>query len=219
MRLMLFSDRVICMGEEQKQHLIKNGCKSDKIRILLQPTNESLFIPPIDKKQSKLKLGWNPDKYYLLYVGTLQKRKGIDTFLKTIPIITEKKKDIVFVFVGKDDDNYAQRLKRFSKVQLIPPVDQKKTADYYRAADLLIHPAWNEGFPKTVLEAAACGLPIVARDIVGVSRVADKVFKTDNELVELIMHNILKPSNKSQLPHKYTWEELEKQYLKIFKQL
>jgi len=84
MRLMLFSDRVICMGEEQKQHLIKYGCKPHKIKILLQPTNESLFVPPVDRKEAKLKLGWDPNKTYCLYVGTLQKRKGIDTFLNII---------------------------------------------------------------------------------------------------------------------------------------
>lgn len=218
MRLMLFSDKVICMGEEQKQHLIRYGCKSNKIRILLQPTNERLFIPPINKKKAKIKLGWDPNKTYCLYVGTLQKRKGIDTFLKIIPIITRKKRNVVFVFVGQDDDHYAPKLKNLSSnlVKLIPPVDQKKTIDFYQAADLLIHPAINEGFPKTVLESASCGLPIIARDIVGIDRVADKVFKTDEELIGLILHNTLKPSNKSKLPEKYSWKVLSNKYLDLF---
>jgi glycosyltransferase involved in cell wall biosynthesis len=219
MRLMLFCDKIICMGEEQKQHLIKYGCKPEKIRIILQPIDESLFKPPVDRNVAKLKLGWDPNKTYLLYTGTLQKRKGIDTFLKIIPDLMGKNEDFVFILVGKDDDGYTPRFRRFplNKVKLIPPVRQRELVDFYQAADLLIHPAIDEGFPKTVLEAAACGLPIIARDIVGVGRVADKVFDTDEELIELILHNTLKPLNISKLPEKYTWKELENQYLEVFR--
>ena len=69
MRLIKYSDKIICMGQEQKDHLIKGGCKANRIEVLLQPIDESTFVPPLNREEAKLKLEWDLKKKYLLYVG------------------------------------------------------------------------------------------------------------------------------------------------------
>ncbi|MFX0139037.1 MAG: glycosyltransferase family 4 protein, partial [Candidatus Hodarchaeota archaeon] len=177
MRLIIYADKVICMGEEQKRELMKRRCKKEKIEILLQPTNELLFKPSQNRDKLRKELNLPPNKKILLYVGAIVDYKGINSLVKLAKYVVSS---YHFVLVGEDRQNYYQR---FSKVTqnftFAGKMSPEELVKYYQTADLLIHPSYIEGFPKTVLEAAACGLPIIARDIVSVGRVADKVFKTD----------------------------------------
>jgi len=53
-------------------------------------------------------------------------------------------------------------------IQFVPhTLDQRRVADYYRAADLYLHAARAETFPNTILEAMACGTPVIATAVGG----------------------------------------------------
>ena len=118
--------------------------------------------------------------------------------------------------MGKSITQYAAKLRKFDNVLLTGRVPHYKVAEYYQSADLHIHPSYVEGFPKVVLEAAACGLSTIARDIVGIDRIAKKTFVKDKELIEYVRHGKWEASNKSKLPKEYSWKNLEKKYLDIF---
>ena len=52
-------------------------------------------------------------------------------------------------------------------VRFIPPVDQDRLADYFRAADLVVVPSYNESFGLVAIEAQACGTPVIAANVGG----------------------------------------------------
>lgn len=55
------------------------------------------------------------------------------------------------------------------RIEFIPMVvDRETVADYYRAADIYLHPARAENFPLAILEAMACGVPVVASSVGGI---------------------------------------------------
>jgi len=216
MPFMTKADKLICMGDEQKEELIKHGCKPEKISILIQPTDQNMFKPVKNKKELRLKLKLPLNKKIILYVGNLTNFKGADTLVKVVKDITKKRKNIFFLIVGADKEGYKIKFKEFENVRLTGKVSEEEVIKYYQSSDLYIHPSHIEGFPKTLLEAAACGLPSIARDIVGVGRVATHVFERDEKLIDLILNTKLKASDKSKLPLKFTWHNLEKKYLKVF---
>jgi len=216
MPLIRKADRIICMGEDQKKELTKQGVKRDKINIILQPTDTDRFKPPKSKGKIREKLNLPKDKKIILYVGNLTNFKGADTLLRVVEEV--QLDDYFFVFVGEDREKYKNKFAKFDNVKLTGRILPNEVPLYYQAADLYIHPSYIEGFPKTLLEAAACGLPSIARDIVGVGRVATKTFKKDEELIGYILKGSWEEldKSKSRLPNKYSWNNLEKKYLDLF---
>jgi D-inositol-3-phosphate glycosyltransferase len=85
--------------------------------------------------------------------------------------------DLVVAIVGGPSGNgkatphhltrLAKRLGIARHVRFIPPVDQDRLAEYFRAADLVVVPSYNESFGLVAIEAQACGTPVVAANVGG----------------------------------------------------
>lgn len=85
--------------------------------------------------------------------------------------------NVMFIAVGESapPEVYGGAL-----VQFVPYVeDERRMADYYRAADIYIHAARADTFPNTVIEALACGTPVIATDVGGIPE----------QIVALDLHN------------------------------
>jgi glycosyltransferase involved in cell wall biosynthesis len=80
-----------------------------------------------------------------------------------------------------------EQLATTPNVKILGRVDHDTIADYYRAADLLVHPTLIDGLPNVLLEAAACGTPSVARDVGDCSIAASQTFSETNKLPDLLM--------------------------------
>jgi D-inositol-3-phosphate glycosyltransferase len=59
------------------------------------------------------------------------------------------------------------------RVQFLPPVPHDRLVDYYRAADVVVVPSRSESFGLVALEAAACGTPVVAAAVGGLTAIVD----------------------------------------------
>lgn len=108
-------------------------------------------------------LPWE-NKKVLLFVGNLVQRKKPDLIIRALTILGS---EYAAVFVGTgDQQEYLQSLAKeldvFDRVLFCGYVPNHALACYVRAADVLVLPSKSEGFPKVVLEALACGVPVVA---------------------------------------------------------
>ena|GEM_PF-5080658 len=218
MRLMFLANKVIVLGESQKSEAIKNGCKSEKILILPQPIDELNFYPAKSKSEAKKKLGIPTNKTVILWVGNLQDYKGIDSLKNLIICADKSKKDFLFLIVGKDFNNTSEKLRKASKIVRIEGViPNTEMVKYYQAADLLIHTSYIEAsVPNTIWEALACGTPAIGRDIRDIKKVADAVFRTDEELIDIVLCKNWKSSTHSKVPEEYAWNNLKNKYISVF---
>ena len=120
----------------------------------------------------------------LLFVGRIQPLKGLDVAVEILAGLGRRYRDAQLLVVGGASGPEGEReLRRFSdavhrhrlggRVRLVPPQPHHRLSTYYRAADVCLVPSRSESFGLVALEAAACGVPVVAADVGGLRTLVD----------------------------------------------
>jgi glycosyltransferase involved in cell wall biosynthesis len=122
-------------------------------------------------------LGVGPDTRVLLTVGRVSRRKGAATVARTARVLARGGERCRWIVVG--DGPAREGLADAPLVESVGRVAHNRMADYYHAADLLVHPSLIEGLPNVLLEAAACGTPSLARDVGDCAVAASRTFDKD----------------------------------------
>lgn len=168
-------DHLLVITEEDRIFL-KSLYSIDEISVMPgSPVDFDLF-KVIDKDIAKSKLSLERGKRYILFVGRLDEAKGLNYLLEGFDIIRERLKDIDLLFVGDGPFKerlieMARRLKILDYIKFIGQVKNTLLPFYYNASDLFVLPSLNEGVPVAVVEAMACGLPIIGMPIEGIRQI------------------------------------------------
>lgn len=130
------------------------------VQVIHNCVNTTLFTPAIDKAEAKQKVGLDPSSKVFIALGSLIRRKNNDILLD---YFSSCQGNEVFVVAGDGelDEEYKSRYKS-PKIKFVGRVD---SLPYLQAADYLVSASLSEGLPNTVLEALACGVPVVLSDI------------------------------------------------------
>lgn len=172
-----------------------------------------------------------------MYFGRLNPTKGPEKLALAAKKISEKRKDIAFVWVGPDEGK-AQEVKDLIKghknMHYLGPIRGKdKVSQMYQAADIYVLPSYREGLPLTIFEAMASGLPIVASPVNGVPyEVKENVnglfsnYGDTDSLVKNILYIINNKNfarklseNNKQKAKNYLWDNIYKSYMKEYRSL
>jgi len=165
------ADHVISVCEALKTKMIDLGITSDKISVIPNGVDLNLFSP-IDKKIARQKLSIFDDKKTILSVGSLIQVKGFDLLLEAVADIVKKNPDILLYIIG--DGPYRPKLERQIKkqnlgdiIKLMGVCPNKELKLWYSAADVFCLASSREGWPNVLMEALACGTPVVATNVWG----------------------------------------------------
>jgi glycosyltransferase involved in cell wall biosynthesis len=125
---------------------------------------------PREKRRDLVEKYALDDKRVILTVGRISSSegyKGHDRIIRALPEVIAQVPNAIYLIAGAGDDK--QRLEQFAaergltgRVVFAGHVPDGELADYYALADLYTMPSTGEGFGIVFLEAAACGLPVVA---------------------------------------------------------
>lgn len=112
----------------------------------------------------------NPDAPKLIIVCRQEKRKGVDCVIESLPLILKKFPGATLNVVGGGSEldtfkKLAHSLKLNDHIIFHGKVAQPKVLALLQQAELFCYPTASEGFPKAVLEALACGLPVVTTPV------------------------------------------------------
>lgn len=139
-------------------------------RIIPHGTDLSRFHPS-DKQAVRLDLGISPKARMILFAANGIRRnpwKDYLTLRSAIALVAERlpKQHILFIALGETGP---EEQVSPAKVEFVPfQKDPAVVARYYQAADVYVHAAKADTFPNTILEALACGTPVVATAIGGI---------------------------------------------------
>jgi glycosyltransferase involved in cell wall biosynthesis len=116
--------------------------------------------------------GENPGKR-VLFVGRLHPVKGAQYLLGAMKIIHQKLPEAKLVLVGDGEERehletLTDNLGIRECVEFAGRVPHERVQDYMNQAEVFVLPSLSEGFPVTILEAMACGLPVVATRVGGI---------------------------------------------------
>lgn len=141
------------------------------------PIDTELY-KPLDKKTVRTSLGLNPDKRYILFASQNLEddRKGFRFLKEAVGLLDSKnpalKNEVELVVFGKVKVDLQPMLPL--KVHSLGSLSsQEKIVAAYNAADLFVLPSLEDNLPNTVMEALACGVPVVAFNTGGIPEMVD----------------------------------------------
>lgn len=183
-------DKFLAVTLGAKTALEAEGCIADKITLLRPGVNLDFFKPsPIKHKNIRI-----------LFVGRLVDEKGILPLVKIFKGISTQIRNIELVIVG---DGPLMGWIKNENVTLMGNVPYKDMPKIYCSCDFLVHPAvgtktWVEQYGMVLVEAMACGLPIVAfdtgsiKEVVGSAGLIAGENSLKTEITKLIKDTLLR---------------------------
>ncbi len=149
----------------------EKGLYGKKNTVIHNAVDTDLFKPdPLDDERNT---------FTILGVGRLVKMKGFHILLDAVyqlKDMVEKPLRIILVGDGPQLDELHQMAKDKSiseSLVILPPMTQEELVKIYQQADVFCLPSSSEGLPCVVIEAMACGIPVVATNVGGVAEVVD----------------------------------------------
>lgn len=159
---------VICNAEMVKQEIIEDfSIPANKIHVIYNAIDSSRFVPANEELRAKLRkeMAIPQNAVALVFVGSGFERKGLASAIRAIA-----NTDRYLVVVGQDKaekqyQELAQSLGCQNRVRFMGM--QKNTLPFYQAVDGLLLPTLYDPFPNVILEAMACGLPVITSHTCG----------------------------------------------------
>jgi D-inositol-3-phosphate glycosyltransferase len=184
------ADRIVANTADEAQQLVELYGADPSAVAVVHPGVDLEVFSPVGRAGSRARVGLDPDKVVLLFVGRIQPLKAPDVLVRALAAMvatTPSLRDRLQVVIcgGPSGsglahphalEDLATELGVRDLVLFVPPVDRVRLADWYRAADVCVVPSYSESFGLVAVEAQACGTPVVAARVGGLpTAVADQV--------------------------------------------
>ncbi|MDP3066370.1 MAG: glycosyltransferase family 4 protein [Methanobacteriaceae archaeon] len=173
-------DYFFCLNEEEKTAFSKFG------KSIIQPMGVDFErFKPI-KKEEALKITGLDNLRYIIYVGRLDKRKGLEYLLKSFKKILEKY-DRKLILAGegpfkKKLISLSKNLEIYDKLIFLGHTKNSKLPYYYNISDVTIFPSTIEAYSIVPIESLACKTPIITTNVGAIPEITKK-FKTGSIII------------------------------------
>ncbi|WP_159944543.1 MULTISPECIES: D-inositol-3-phosphate glycosyltransferase [unclassified Nocardiopsis] len=184
------ADRLIANTEDEARQLRDHyGARDNQISVIPPGVDLEVFTPG-SRRDALAGIGLPPDAELLLFVGRVQRLKAPDVLIRAAARLLERdpalRSRLVVAVVGGLSGagrrepgllaDLADSLGVSDVVRIEPPQSRERLADYYRAATATVVPSYSESFGLVAVESQACGTPVVAARVGGLTTaVADGV--------------------------------------------
>jgi len=175
------SDALLASCSAEADQLIElYGARPERVEIV-PPGVDHAFFSPGDRSGARRALGLGAHPV-LLFVGRIQPLKGVTVAIRALALLADPTAVLVVVGGPSGVDGTAEMTRAHTlvdelglagRVRFVPPQPHHLLSTYYRAADVCVVPSRSESFGLVALEAAACGTPVVAAAVGGLTTLVD----------------------------------------------
>ncbi|MEQ6901019.1 D-inositol-3-phosphate glycosyltransferase [Nocardioides sp. YIM 152588] len=158
----------------------------DRVEVVHPGVDVTVFRP-YEQRAVRAERGIPEDALVVLFAGRIQPLKAPDVLLKAVADLVRRRPDLrsrlIVPIVGGPSGSglerpteladLAARLDITDVVRFVPPVAQTELAGWFAAASVVAVPSYNESFGLVAAEAQACGAPVVAAAVGGLTTVVD----------------------------------------------
>ncbi|MBI5789129.1 MAG: glycosyltransferase family 4 protein [Candidatus Schekmanbacteria bacterium] len=171
------ADHIFSVAQALKDGAVKLGIADEKITVTPNGIDRRKF-PSIPQKQAREALNLPLNARIIISVGHLVVRKGFQHIIKAFSQLPEEiQANTSVIIIGEPgiEGDYSPELKKLildlnltDKVKLVGAKPHEELYLWYNAADIFCLASEHEGYPNVVVEAMACGLPVVASNVWGI---------------------------------------------------
>jgi D-inositol-3-phosphate glycosyltransferase len=175
------ADLLVVSTDSEREDLVL-GYGADRSRIAVVPPGVDLAVFRPQRRADALRRIGRPGQRLLLFVGRLERLKGVEIILRALPLLGTAGDGVRLLVLGADSQDAAEsekeRLRQVAaelgilgRVEFAGAVSHDDLPAYYAAAEMCLMPSYSESFGLVGLEAQACGCPVVASNVAGLASV------------------------------------------------
>ena len=167
-RILQACAQVTTVSQALRQAAIQLGAPAERIRVISNSIDLARFTPPVLTSKEPL----------ILFVGSLIKRKGVETLIQALPQVLAVCPEYTLVLIGEGPEELslkqlADRLGVAERVRFVGFLPQRDVQSWMQRARLFVLPSLEEGQGVVSLEALASGTPVVGSAVGGIVEVVN----------------------------------------------
>ena len=224
-------DKIIISSEEERRYFSLIGLKENKCIKIPIAVSDIFFEPYIENSPST--------RDYILYVGRIDRYKGLDTLLKAVKELRSNRINLRCIIVGKDYgykhelERQVSDLKIKDAVEIKDHVSQSDLLKLYSSALITVLLSDSEGFPLCLVESLAMGTPFIGTPVGAIPELVETthagllVPQDDPKILVEMIKNLLNDTHKwSNMSRNgknnisnFSWQQIAKTYYEIYLRL
>ncbi|OGO21394.1 MAG: hypothetical protein A2144_00290 [Chloroflexi bacterium RBG_16_50_9] len=242
-RIIKSADGIRLLHSSLRGDLLKLGIngKKAKVRVIHQGVDVNIFHPRSDKSLTRESLGVSEQDFFVLYAGRLVnpvKMKGTDYLIEAVKDLLPQYHNLKLILAGDGDGRKKNEAMASSiKDNVIFTGQRNDIFMLMSAADVVVLTSLSEGCPIVVLEASACGIPVIASRVGGVPDIVEdgktgivisprNITELKQALIKMMNNPLLRVEMgkraRERIEQGFTWDKtcsrLEEFYLELIKQ-
>jgi glycosyltransferase involved in cell wall biosynthesis len=225
-------DMLIAVNQSTRDYYLKKE-RDLEDRILVVPVGvDTSVFKPLDRNKLRKKYGFSQDEPLVLYIGRFSIEKGLYLLLEAFKTLRSEMPKVRLILVGGGPEE--KRLRGMVKTQNIEgvtfmkPTAHEKIPEIINCADTLVLCSKFEGMPTVVLEALACGVPVVSTDVGGVNKVVmdgktgQLIKEANNKSVKKAILKVIREGtdtyrdNCITVAKNYSWDTISNEIMKVY---
>jgi len=179
-RTMAGSDRIVALTAVDRQQMVRHYGALARMAVIPGGVDLARFRP-IERAEARRALGLDGSSKMLLFVGRIQRLKGLEVLLRAFARMSDPDTRLVVVGgqrgTGQESreisrlQHLAAKLNVADRTSFVGAVSHEQLPLYYSSADITVMPSSYESFGLVAVESLACGTPVVATRVGGLTSI------------------------------------------------
>lgn len=227
-RVLREADSIVTVSGDLCAKAISKGANPQTTRAVVNGCDLSVFRP-MDRTEARRKLRISTEAEAVVYIGRMDVKKGLRELVEATSLLRSNRPNLQVYMIGEGPDRpiiesaiHAQNAAAF--IHALPACAFDDVAVWMAASDLVTLPSYMEGCPNVVLEALACGRPVVATKVGGIPEIlspacGELVPPQDARALAQALASVLDRSWDSEAVRAHgsrSWEAVAAELLEIF---